>query len=197
MARVKALLRRVKPEAVSAVLQVADIELDRETHRVRREGRELKVGPTEFRLLEFFMQAPGRVYSRTQLLDSVWGQDIYVDDRTVDVHIGRLRKAINRGREKGPDPDSARRRILHGAGIEFSEPGDGLKLADRQAWRETGNRAQHRQTHDRKMKILRHGVTQRPFASAFRQFDKFDALGLWRNQCRNKLQHSCRNGMDS
>ena len=102
MARVKALLRRIKPETISTVLKVAEIELDRETHRVRREGRELKLGPTEFRLLEFFMQAPGRVFSREQLLDNVWGQNIYVDDRTVDVHIGRLRKAINRGTERDP-----------------------------------------------------------------------------------------------
>ena len=102
MARIKSMLRRMKPEAISSVLKVAGIELDRETHRVRRDGRELKVGPTEYRLLEFFMQAPGRVFTRTQLLDSVWGQDIYVDDRTVDVHIGRLRKAINRGRESDP-----------------------------------------------------------------------------------------------
>ena len=102
MARVKAMLRRVKPEMVSNLLKVSDVEMDRETHRVRRDGRELKLGPTEYRLLEFFMHAPGRVFSRAQLLDSVWGQDIYVDDRTVDVHIGRLRKAINRGKEKDP-----------------------------------------------------------------------------------------------
>jgi two-component system, OmpR family, phosphate regulon response regulator PhoB len=115
MARIKAMLRRVKPETVSAVLKVADIELDRETHRVRREGRELRVGPTEYRLLEFFMQAPGRVFSRTQLLDSVWGQDIYVDDRTVDVHIGRLRKAINRTRDKDPI------RTVRGAGYSMEQ----------------------------------------------------------------------------
>ncbi len=102
MARVKAMLRRMKPQTVSALLKAGEIEMDRETHRVRREGRELKLGPTEYRLLEFFMLAPGRVYSRTQLLDNVWGQDIYVDDRTVDVHIGRLRKAINRGKERDP-----------------------------------------------------------------------------------------------
>ena len=102
MARVKAMLRRVKPEALASILAVSDIELDRETHRVRRSGRELKVGPTEYRLLEFLMQAPGRVFSRAQLLDNVWGQDIYVDDRTVDVHIGRLRKAINRPKDQDP-----------------------------------------------------------------------------------------------
>ena len=102
MARVKAMLRRMRPQTVSAVLKAGEIEMDRDSHRVRREGRELKLGPTEYRLLEFFLLAPGRVYSRTQLLDSVWGQDIYVDDRTVDVHIGRLRKAINRGKERDP-----------------------------------------------------------------------------------------------
>ena len=102
IARVKAMLRRAKPEAVSSLLTAGDIELDRETRRVRRSAREIHLGPTEFRLLEFLMQSPGRVYSRTQLLDNVWGQDIYVDDRTVDVHIGRLRKAINRGKERDP-----------------------------------------------------------------------------------------------
>jgi two-component system, OmpR family, phosphate regulon response regulator PhoB len=115
MARIKAMLRRMKPEIISSTLKVAGIELDRETHRVHREGRELKVGPTEYRLLEFFMQAPGRVFSRTQLLDSVWGQDIYVDDRTVDVHIGRLRKAINRTRDKDPI------RTVRGAGYSIEQ----------------------------------------------------------------------------
>ena len=102
MARVKALLRRSRPEIIASQLKVSEIELDRDAHRVHRGGRELKLGPTEFRLLEFLMQAPGRVFSRTQLLDGVWGQDIYVDDRTVDVHVGRLRKAINRGKESDP-----------------------------------------------------------------------------------------------
>lgn len=115
MARVKALLRRLKPETVSNILKVAEIELDRETHRARRDGRELKLGPTEFRLLEFFMQAPGRVFSREQLLDNVWGQNIYVDDRTVDVHIGRLRKAINRGKERDP------LRTVRGAGYSIEQ----------------------------------------------------------------------------
>ena len=97
MARVKAMLRRARPEVDRlACCSAGDIELDRETHRVRRNGRELHLGPTEFRLLEFLMQAPGRVFSREQLLDGVWGQDVYVDERTVDVHIGRLRKALNR-----------------------------------------------------------------------------------------------------
>jgi two-component system, OmpR family, phosphate regulon response regulator PhoB len=102
MARVKALLRRTRPEIIASQLKVAEIELDRDAHRVRRGGRELKLGPTEFRLLEFLMQTPGRVFSRAQLLDGVWGENIYVDDRTVDVHVGRLRKAVNRGKEADP-----------------------------------------------------------------------------------------------
>ncbi|TPW25974.1 phosphate regulon transcriptional regulator PhoB [Pararhizobium mangrovi] len=97
VARVAAMLRRAKPEVVTNVLTSGDVELDRTTHRVHRKGREVRVGPTEFRLLEFLMSAPGRVFSRSQLLDGVWGHDIYVDERTVDVHIGRLRKALNMG----------------------------------------------------------------------------------------------------
>lgn len=95
MARVRALLRRANPESISTLLKNGDIELDRETHRVYRRGREIKLGPTEFRLLEFLMTSPTRVFSRSQLLDGVWGHDIYVDERTVDVHVGRLRKALN------------------------------------------------------------------------------------------------------
>ncbi len=95
MARVRALLRRANPESISTILKNGDIELDRETHRVYRRGREIRLGPTEFRLLEFFMTSPTRVFSRSQLLDGVWGHDIYVDERTVDVHVGRLRKALN------------------------------------------------------------------------------------------------------
>jgi two-component system, OmpR family, phosphate regulon response regulator PhoB len=95
MARVRAMLRRAKPEVISSVLQNGDITLDRDTHRVHRKGREVRLGPTEFKLLEFLMTSPGRVYSRSQLLDGVWGHDIYVDERTVDVHVGRLRKALN------------------------------------------------------------------------------------------------------
>ncbi len=102
MARVQALLRRARPEVISAVLKAGDLELDRETFRVRRGGREVHLGPTEFRLLEFLMKTPGRVFSREQLLDGVWGRDVYVDERTVDVHIGRLRRALNRGRSRDP-----------------------------------------------------------------------------------------------
>jgi two-component system phosphate regulon response regulator PhoB len=109
------MLRRVKPERISSQLVAGDLDLDRETHRVRRAGREVKLGPTEFRLLEFLMQSPGRVFSREQLLDGVWGRDIYVDERTVDVHVGRLRKAINRGRQRDPI------RTVRGAGYSLDE----------------------------------------------------------------------------
>ncbi|MBB99360.1 MAG: phosphate regulon transcriptional regulatory protein PhoB [Rhodobacteraceae bacterium] len=115
MARVRAMLRRAKPEVVSSQLRSGDLELDRETHRVRRAGREIHLGPTEFRLLEFLMTSPGRVYSREQLLDGVWGHDVYVDERTVDVHVGRLRKAINRGRMVDPI------RTVRGAGYAFND----------------------------------------------------------------------------
>jgi two-component system, OmpR family, phosphate regulon response regulator PhoB len=115
MARIKAILRRASPERLASVLAVGDITLDREAHRVTRNGREIRLGPTEFCLLEFLMESPGRVFSRTQLLDGVWGNDVYVDERTVDVHIGRLRKAINRGREKDPI------RTVRGAGYAFGE----------------------------------------------------------------------------
>ena len=115
VARVRALLRRATPEHVSTLLRAGDIELDRETKRVHRAGRELHLGPTEFRLLEFLMQSPGRVYSREQLLDGVWGQDVYIDERTVDVHVGRLRKALNRPRQ--PDPI----RTVRGSGYSFNE----------------------------------------------------------------------------
>ncbi len=99
MARIRALLRRAKPEVLSSVLKVGDIVLDRESHRVYRKKNEIRLGPTEFRLLEFLMQHPGRVYSRGQLLDNVWGDTNYIDERTVDVHVGRLRKAVNNGRQ--------------------------------------------------------------------------------------------------
>jgi two-component system, OmpR family, phosphate regulon response regulator PhoB len=93
-ARVRAQLRRSRPAASGQVLTFADITLDGETHRVTRDGAALKLGPTEFRLLVTLMERPGRVFSRDQLLDRVWGRDIYVDTRTVDVHVGRLRKAL-------------------------------------------------------------------------------------------------------
>ncbi len=94
LARVRTQLRRVRPATMGQVLAFEDITLDSETHRVSRGPAQLKLGPTEFRLLSTFMEKPGRVWSREQLLDRVWGRDIYVDTRTVDVHIGRLRKAL-------------------------------------------------------------------------------------------------------
>ncbi len=94
MARVRSQLRRVRPSSVGQRLEYQDIVLDSETHRVTRSDNALKLGPTEFRLLSTFMEKPGRVWSREQLLDRVWGRDIYVDSRTVDVHVGRLRKAL-------------------------------------------------------------------------------------------------------
>lgn len=94
MARVRSQLRRTRPTTVGERLEFQDIMLDSETHRVMRGDKTLKLGPTEFRLLSSFMEKPGRVWSREQLLDRVWGRDIYVDTRTVDVHIGRLRKAL-------------------------------------------------------------------------------------------------------
>ena len=94
VARVRTQLRRTRPSVVGLVLTYDDIRLDSETYRVYRGDKVLKLGPTEFRLLTTFMEKPGRVWSREQLLDRVWGRDIYVDTRTVDVHIGRLRKAL-------------------------------------------------------------------------------------------------------
>jgi len=110
MARVRAQLRRVRPAAAGLQLNYDDILLDSETHKVFRDGEALRLGPTEFRLLATFMEKPGRVFSREQLLDRVWGRDIYVDTRTVDVHVGRLRKALCQN--GGDDP----LRTVRGAG---------------------------------------------------------------------------------
>jgi len=110
MARVRAQLRRVRPAAAGLQLTYDDILLDSETHKVFRDGTALRLGPTEFRLLATFMEKPGRVFSREQLLDRVWGRDIYVDTRTVDVHVGRLRKALCQ--HGGGDP----LRTVRGAG---------------------------------------------------------------------------------
>ncbi len=115
MARVRALLRRASPERVASRLSAGDLDLDRDTHRVRRAARDVHLGPTEFRLLEHLMEKRGRVFSRAQLLDSVWGQSAEIDERTVDVHIGRLRKALSRGRERDPI------RTVRGAGYSFDE----------------------------------------------------------------------------
>jgi len=102
VARIRAVLRRSAPGVAGDIATFADIVLDRELCRVRRGKRDVSLGPTEFRLLDVLMQRPGRVYSREQLLDRVWGQDIHVETRTVDVHVGRLRKALNRRGDKDP-----------------------------------------------------------------------------------------------
>jgi len=101
-ARIRAVLRRIRPGLAEDRVSHGDITMDRVAHRVRRSGREIHLGPTEFRLLDYLMQHPGRVFSREQLLDSVWGSDVYVEARTVDVHIGRLRKALNIDEEVDP-----------------------------------------------------------------------------------------------
>ena len=115
VARVKALLRRASPERIADILEGNGIKLDRVAHRVPRFGREVNVGPTEYRLLEQFMENIGRVLSRSQLLDGTWGRDSEVDERTVDVHVGRLRKAIVRGAETDPI------RTVRGAGYVFDD----------------------------------------------------------------------------
>jgi two-component system phosphate regulon response regulator PhoB len=115
MARIRSILRRVKPEAVSETLSCGDIILDRVKKRVSRGQRDIALSPTEFRLLEYLMQSPGRVYSRAQLLDRVWGNDNFVDERTVDVHVGRLRKNLSRGRETDPI------RTVRGSGYAFDD----------------------------------------------------------------------------
>src|SRR5690606_19984438 len=99
MARIRALLRRRNPDIGAEKLTVGDVELDLVAYRVRRGERDLHLGPTEFKLLRFFMERAGRVLTRDQLLDGVWGQNVYLEDRTVDVHIRRLRKALNAGDE--------------------------------------------------------------------------------------------------
>lgn len=102
VARMRAVLRRTAPALAGDVATFADLVLDRQLCRVRRGTRDIHLGPTEFRLLDVLMQRPGRVYSREQLLDRVWGQDVYVEIRTVDVHVGRLRKALNRRGDRDP-----------------------------------------------------------------------------------------------
>lgn len=115
LARVRALLRRVKPTEIAELLAHGDLELDRAQHRVRRAGRDLQLGPTEFKLLEFLLRAPGRVFTREQLLNGVWGRDVFIDERTVDVHVGRLRKAVHQ--DGVPDPI----RTVRGAGYSIDE----------------------------------------------------------------------------
>jgi two-component system phosphate regulon response regulator PhoB len=113
MARVRTQLRRVRPASLGACLKYEGIVLDAETYRVTRNGDEVHLGPTEFRLLATFLEKPGRVWTREQLLDRVWGRDVYVDTRTVDVHIGRLRKALNQ--DGGDQPI----RTVRGAGYSL------------------------------------------------------------------------------
>ena len=114
-ARIKAVLRRRAPEAAQEPLRAGPVALDPTTHRVTVDGRSVPLGPTEFRLLEFLLENAGRVFSREQLLDGVWGRDVYVDERTVDVHVGRLRKAINRGQTADPI------RTVRGAGYALDD----------------------------------------------------------------------------
>lgn len=101
-ARIRAVLRRIRPALADDRVRRGDIIIDRVAHRVKRGGRDVHLGPTEFRLLDYLMQYPGRVFSREQLLDAVWGSDVYVEARTVDVHIGRLRKALNKDMDDDP-----------------------------------------------------------------------------------------------
>jgi len=115
MARVRGLLRRSRPEPATESLVMSDIVLDRANQRVRRGSREVHLSPIEFRLLELFLERPGRVFSRAQVLDSVWGDVAEIDGRTVDVHIGRLRKALSHGRERDPI------RTVRGTGYSFDE----------------------------------------------------------------------------
>lgn len=110
LARIRTQLRRTRPAAMGERLEYGDIVVDVEQHRVTRSDTQLKLGPTEYRLLTTFMERPGRVWSREQLLDRVWGRDIYVDTRTVDVHVGRLRKVLTS--TGGDDP----LRTVRGAG---------------------------------------------------------------------------------
>ena len=101
-ARVRAVLRRIRPGLAEDRINHGDIVIDRSAHRVKRAGKDVHLGPTEFRLLDYFMQHPGRVFSREQLLNAVWGTDVYVETRTVDVHIGRLRRALTGAEEADP-----------------------------------------------------------------------------------------------
>ena len=102
LARLRAVMRRIRPGLADDKIIIGDITMDRVSHRVHRGERDVHLGPTEFRILDHLMQHPGRVFSREQLLDAVWGSDVYVEARTVDVHIGRLRKALMVGAERDP-----------------------------------------------------------------------------------------------
>ncbi len=115
LARVKALLRRAAPERVHTILNHGSIVLDRDAHRVTRSGREVNLGPTEYKLLETLLETTGRVLTRAQLIDRVWGNTAEIDERTIDVHVGRLRKSLIRGSEADPI------RTVRGAGYVLSE----------------------------------------------------------------------------
>ncbi|PWE18831.1 phosphate regulon transcriptional regulatory protein PhoB [Marinicauda salina] len=115
-ARLRAVLRRIRPGLAEDKVTCGDITIDRAAHRVVRGGEEIHLGPTEFRLLDHLMQHPGRVFSREQLLDAVWGADVYVEARTVDVHVGRLRKALNKHAETDPI------RTVRSAGYALNAP---------------------------------------------------------------------------
>jgi two-component system, OmpR family, phosphate regulon response regulator PhoB len=115
LARIKSILRRVNPDSVAEELKAGDLVLNRASKRVSRANRDVGLSPTEFRLLEHLMRNPGRVYSRAQLLDTVWGRDAEVDERTVDVHVGRLRKLLSRGKEQDPI------RTVRATGYAFDE----------------------------------------------------------------------------
>lgn len=114
LARIRAVLRRTRPSLASELLEFADVTMDLAAHRVRRGQHPVHLGPTEFRLLRYFMEHPGRVFSREQLLDAVWGHDVYVEPRTVDVHIRRLRQALN----DGDKPDLIRTVRAAGYGLD-------------------------------------------------------------------------------
>jgi two-component system phosphate regulon response regulator PhoB len=116
IARIRALLRRAQPGLSSETLEFADLSMDLAAHRVRRDGRLVHLGPTEFRLLHYLLRNPGRVFSREQLLDAVWGRDVYVEARTVDVHIRRLRKALN------GDGEADLIRTVRAAGYALDQP---------------------------------------------------------------------------
>jgi two-component system phosphate regulon response regulator PhoB len=115
MARVRALLRRTHPKGITDRLRAGDLSLDRKAHRVTRGGRDIHLGPTEFRLLEYLLERPGQVFTRAQLLDGVWGQPAKIDERTVDVHVGRLRRALSNVRERDPI------RTVRGGGYAFDK----------------------------------------------------------------------------
>lgn len=116
-ARTRALLRRASPSLLEDVIRQGDIEIDTKAFRVKCKDENIHLGPTEFRLLDHFMRHPGRVFSREQLLDAVWGRDVYVEARTVDVHIGRLRKALKKSANIDPI------RTVRSAGYAFEVAG--------------------------------------------------------------------------